>query len=129
MAHAATLLKRRLKTFVRKGLLGALFALGEYLRCYYQRRAFILALRCKLIDEVQTVQYLAGHSQLQGGRIKMWESRIDINKVVEIRTRTICYLGVGALQKVNDIFDNLKKQGVDKVLVVSDPVVYQITGV
>ena len=58
-----------------------------------------------------------------------WESKININQVVEIRSRTLCYFGVGALQKVNDICDWLKKEGIDKVLIVTDKIVYKVTGV
>jgi alcohol dehydrogenase class IV len=59
----------------------------------------------------------------------MWESKMNINQVVEIRTRTLCYFGVGALQKVNDIADWMDKQGIDKVLVCTDKIVYKVTGV
>jgi alcohol dehydrogenase class IV len=58
-----------------------------------------------------------------------WESKININQVMEIRSRTLCYLGVGALQKVNDICDWLKNQGIDKVLICTDKTVYKVTGV
>ncbi len=58
-----------------------------------------------------------------------WETKMNINQVVEIRSRTLCYFGVGALQKVNDICDWLKKQGIDKVLIVTDKIVYKVTGV
>lgn len=58
-----------------------------------------------------------------------WESKININQVMEIRSRTLCYLGVGALQKVNDICDWLKNQGIDKVLICTDKIVYKVTGV
>ena len=58
-----------------------------------------------------------------------WESKININQVVEIRSRTLCYFGVGALQKVNDICDWLKKEGIDKVLIVTDKIVYKVIGV
>lgn len=59
----------------------------------------------------------------------MWETRMNINQVVEIRSKTLCYFGVGALQKVNDICDYLKKQGISAVLVTTDEIVYKVTGV
>ncbi len=59
----------------------------------------------------------------------MWESKINVNQIVEIRTRTLCYLGVGALQKIDEIADWMQKQGIDKVLVVTDKIVYKVTGV
>ncbi len=33
----------------------------------------------------------------------MWEKDIDINQVVEIRTRTSVFFGVGAIQKIDEI--------------------------
>ena len=59
----------------------------------------------------------------------MWENKMNVNQVVEIRSRTLCYFGVGALQKVNDICEYLKKEGIDKVLITTDEIVYKITGV
>ncbi|MGI5921466.1 MAG: iron-containing alcohol dehydrogenase [Syntrophomonadaceae bacterium] len=59
----------------------------------------------------------------------MWETKMNVNQVVEIRSKTLCYLGVGALQKVDDICDNLKKAGIDAVLVTTDEIVYKVTGV
>ncbi|MFA7076991.1 MAG: iron-containing alcohol dehydrogenase [Syntrophomonas sp.] len=59
----------------------------------------------------------------------MWESKMNINQVVEIRSKTLCYFGVGALQKVDDICDYLKKTGVKAVLVTTDEIVYKVTGV
>lgn len=49
----------------------------------------------------------------------MWEDTIDVNSVSEIRTRTICYLGVGAIEKITDIVNELKKRGVSAALVVT----------
>ncbi len=59
----------------------------------------------------------------------LWETKMNVNQVVEIRTRTMCYFGVGALQKVNDIADWMKKEGIDKVLICTDKTVYKVTGV
>ncbi len=59
----------------------------------------------------------------------MWESKIDINQVSEIRSRTLCYFGVGALQKVNDICDYLKNADINAVLITTDKIVYKVTGV
>ena len=52
----------------------------------------------------------------------------DINQVVELRTRTLDYFGVGAIQKFNDIAVNLKKDGIDKVIIVSSKSAYITTG-
>lgn len=58
----------------------------------------------------------------------MWESDIDINEVKEIRTRTAVYFGIGAISKINDISADLKKRGIEKVMVVSGKNAYKITG-
>jgi len=58
----------------------------------------------------------------------MWESKININKVVELRGRTICYFGVGAIQKIEQISEDLVKRGINKVAIVTDSVVYKVTG-
>ncbi|MCC8109529.1 MAG: hypothetical protein LIQ30_10905 [Planctomycetes bacterium] len=47
----------------------------------------------------------------------MWEKYINIEQIAEIRTRSLCYLGVGAIDKIEDIAVDLKKRGIDSVLV------------
>ncbi|MCX7828525.1 MAG: iron-containing alcohol dehydrogenase [Thermanaerothrix sp.] len=49
----------------------------------------------------------------------MWEKNNSIYDVKEIRTRTTCYLGVGAIDKVDPIMESLSSMGHRKVLVVS----------
>lgn len=49
----------------------------------------------------------------------MWESKIDVKQIVEIRTKTTVYFGVGAITKITDIAIILAKQGISKVLVVT----------
>lgn len=49
----------------------------------------------------------------------MWENKIDINQVTEIRAKTTTYFGVGAINKMADIADALSKKGVKKVIVVT----------
>ena len=58
----------------------------------------------------------------------MWEKDIDINQVVEIRTRTSVFFGVGAIQKIDEILKNLKAKNVDKVIVMSGRNAYKATG-
>ncbi len=58
----------------------------------------------------------------------MWEKDININEVKEIRTRTMIYFGVGAIQKINDISKDLKSKGIDKVIVMSGRNAYKATG-
>lgn len=58
----------------------------------------------------------------------MWQNDIDINQVVEIRTRSTVYFGVGAIQKINDVAKVLKRKGIDKVIVMSGRNAYKATG-
>jgi len=44
----------------------------------------------------------------------------DIYKVFELRTATLDYSGVGAINKMNDIAEVLKKDGITKVIVMPD---------
>lgn len=58
----------------------------------------------------------------------MWERDMDIHKVVELRTRTTCFLGVGAIHKIDSIAEDLVRRGVRRVLVVSSKSAYLKTG-
>lgn len=58
----------------------------------------------------------------------MWENDIDINEIKEIRTRTLVYFGVGAINKIQDISSDLKSKGVSKVIVMSGKNAYKATG-
>lgn len=58
----------------------------------------------------------------------MWEKNIDINEITEIRSRTTCYLGVGAISKIDYICSKLKEQGVGKLIVLSGRRAYASTG-
>jgi len=58
----------------------------------------------------------------------MWESKVNIYNVFELRCRTLCYFGVGAINKIKDIATELKKAGVEKIVVVTDKVAYKVTG-
>lgn len=58
----------------------------------------------------------------------MWEKNLDINQVVEIRTRTNVFFGVGAINKIDEILKALKSKGVDKVIVMSGKNAYKATG-
>lgn len=49
----------------------------------------------------------------------MWEENVDVNAISEIRARSICYLGVGAIEKIADIASDLKKRGVGKALIIT----------
>ncbi|OAA31700.1 alcohol dehydrogenase [Kosmotoga arenicorallina S304] len=58
----------------------------------------------------------------------MWESKVDIYNVFELRGRTLCYFGVGAINKIKDIAEELKKKGVSKAIVITDEIAYTVTG-
>lgn len=49
----------------------------------------------------------------------MWENKIDINTVSEIRTKTTVYFGIGAINKMPQIAEALVKKGIGKVIVVT----------
>lgn len=57
-----------------------------------------------------------------------WEKGININQVAEIRSRTINYLGVGAINKIDDIVAALKNKGVSKIIAVTGKQAYKSTG-
>jgi alcohol dehydrogenase len=58
----------------------------------------------------------------------MWEEAVSVNEVREIRSRSIVYLGAGAIEKIDYIAGELKKLGVDNVIVVSGRGSYKKTG-
>ncbi|WP_312521941.1 iron-containing alcohol dehydrogenase [Anaerospora sp.] len=49
----------------------------------------------------------------------MWENQIDIHKVMEIRSRTTVYLGVGAIQKAKDIVIALAAKKISKAVIIT----------
>ncbi|WP_333594063.1 iron-containing alcohol dehydrogenase, partial [Anaerospora hongkongensis] len=49
----------------------------------------------------------------------MWENQIDIHKVMEIRSRTTVYLGVGAIQKAKDIAAALAAKNISKAVIIT----------
>ena len=57
-----------------------------------------------------------------------WESKMNVNQVLELRCKTTCFFGVGAIKKINDIAEVLKKKGIDKVIIITDKIVYDVTG-
>ncbi len=49
----------------------------------------------------------------------MWENKIDINQVVEIRAKTTAFFGVGAINKMDEVAKNLSSRGIKKVIVMT----------
>lgn len=58
----------------------------------------------------------------------MWEQNININNIIEIRSKTLCYLGVGAITKIDYICSRLKSIGVNKVIIMTGKGAYKSTG-
>lgn len=58
----------------------------------------------------------------------MWEEAVSVDEIREIRARSIVYLGAGAIKKIDDIAGEIKKLGIDKVIVVSGRGSYKSTG-
>ncbi|WP_423792607.1 iron-containing alcohol dehydrogenase [Methanocaldococcus indicus] len=57
-----------------------------------------------------------------------WMDRVDINKVFELRAKPICYFGVGAIEKIDDIFNYYANKGMKNVLFVTGRSSYKKTG-
>lgn len=58
----------------------------------------------------------------------MWEKEININDIKEIRTKTTVYFGIGAISKISDISSELKKMGINKILIMTGRNAYKSTG-
>lgn len=58
----------------------------------------------------------------------MFEKKVNIYNVFELRCKTTCYFGVGAIEKMKDISEYLKNDNMKKVIVITDPVAYKVTG-
>lgn len=58
----------------------------------------------------------------------MWEKDINVNEIKEIRTKTTAYLGVGAIEKIKDIAEELDYKGLNKVIVLTGHGSYKRTG-
>ena len=58
----------------------------------------------------------------------MWDESMLYDTVREIRTKTTTYLGVGAIDKIDDIFGEFKEEGISVVLCVTGGHSYKLTG-
>jgi alcohol dehydrogenase len=54
----------------------------------------------------------------------MWEQKINIHETRELRCKTTLYLGVGSMAKFDDICAALKKQNINKVIIVASKSAY-----
>lgn len=58
----------------------------------------------------------------------MWEKKVDIRQVHELRCRTRCFFGVGAISKIDDIAADLRARGIGKVLIMTGRAAYKASG-
>lgn len=58
----------------------------------------------------------------------MWEDRLELDKVFELRCKNTTYFGVGAISKIRDILSELRKRDISKVLLVTGSHSYKACG-
>lgn len=58
----------------------------------------------------------------------MWEKEMDINQVKEIRVKTTAYLGIGAIEKIDDILAEMAKRGHKSVILITGKNSYKSSG-
>ena len=58
----------------------------------------------------------------------MNRDNIDIHEVKELRLKTLVYFGCGAIKKISDIAQQLKKRNLNKILVVTGHGAYKAAG-
>lgn len=58
----------------------------------------------------------------------MFDEEMDINRIVELRCKTIDYLGVGAIKKMADIAKDLRGRNIDRMFVVTGKTSYKLSG-
>lgn len=58
----------------------------------------------------------------------MWEKGVNIHEVKEIRSGSKIYFGVGAINKIYDVIQDLKKKEIYKILVVTGKKSYKLSG-
>jgi alcohol dehydrogenase len=64
----------------------------------------------------------------RGGIYMSWEQKIDINNVSTIISASKVFLGVGAIQKMDFIAEELAGRGIDSVIVMTGKAAYATTG-
>ncbi|GAB6189564.1 iron-containing alcohol dehydrogenase [Marinitoga arctica] len=58
-----------------------------------------------------------------------WENYVNIYNVFELRSKTTAYFGISAINKFKEICEFLNKKNIKKVIVLTDEVVYNVTGI
>ena len=57
-----------------------------------------------------------------------WEQKIDINNISTIICGSRVFLGVGAIEKIDFIAEQLKARGVDSIIAMTGKAAYEKTG-
>jgi alcohol dehydrogenase class IV len=58
----------------------------------------------------------------------MWETKINPYRVTELRCKNTAYLGIGAINKIKDILNELKKSDISKIVLITGKSSYKISG-
>ncbi|MEI7475474.1 MAG: iron-containing alcohol dehydrogenase [bacterium] len=58
----------------------------------------------------------------------MWENAVAIDRVTEIRSKSNVFFGVGAIQKIDFILEELKNKGINSVLIMTGKGSYKVSG-
>lgn len=58
----------------------------------------------------------------------MFDEEMDINRIVELRSKTIDYFGVGAIKKIADIATDLHEKNIDRMFIVTGKKSYKLSG-
>jgi alcohol dehydrogenase class IV len=58
----------------------------------------------------------------------VWETKINPNKVFELRCKNTTYFGIGSIKKIKDILEVLKNKGINNVILVTGKGSYKASG-
>ncbi|AEF17576.1 MULTISPECIES: iron-containing alcohol dehydrogenase [Thermoanaerobacterium] len=58
----------------------------------------------------------------------MWETKINPNKIFELRCKNTIYFGAGSIHKIKDILENLKINGINNVIFITGKGSYKTSG-
>ncbi|MEG6566147.1 iron-containing alcohol dehydrogenase [Thermoanaerobacterium saccharolyticum] len=58
----------------------------------------------------------------------MWETKVNPNKIFELRCKNTTYFGAGSIHKIKDILENLKINGIDNVILITGKGSYKTSG-
>ncbi|SNX52969.1 iron-containing alcohol dehydrogenase [Thermoanaerobacterium sp. RBIITD] len=58
----------------------------------------------------------------------MWETKINPNKVFELRCKNTTYFGIGSIKKIKDILEVLKNKGINNVILITGKGSYKASG-